>query len=50
MIMVEVNTLSRRCPIFPNYHTMKDGRCDRYFQCGLQGWSKDQRCPAKKMK
>jgi len=42
--------MSERCPILPNYHTDKGGRCPRYITCGIQERTKDPRCPARGQK
>jgi len=39
--------MSQKCPILPNYYTDNIGKCVRYFVCGMQGRTKDPRCPAR---
>lgn len=42
--------MSKRCGVFPSYHTDLGGRCVRYIACAASDHTKDPKCPAKGQK
>jgi len=39
-----------RCDRFTNHNTDKNGKCIRFWTCSIQGWTKDEKCPARGQK